>query len=1076
MNKIILTLICAILGLFTVAAQEFPISTVGTLYTACSGSFTDDGGLAGDYLPGTTTQATICSPFLTDQASVSFNLFDLAPGSVLIAYDGPDVSAPVLGAFTANNPPALVTSSVGVRCLTFVFRSSTLVSQGFEATIACIDSCQTLSSFVDTVPARDPDDLLRICQGDTVQFTGMPSVGDPTGLTYEYVLSDGSVVSGQNASETFPNEGIYSVDFVIRDPSGCRDRTLEDVKILVSTTPDFTGTQASDSTVCFGDTVTLTGMAESVQFLADVAPAITGQTFLPDGANDPEYITCIEVSGFPANQVITNGSDLISMFMNIEHSYMGDLDITLTAPDGSSIQILTFPNGGGGTFLGDALDDGSLNPGVGFVYTITESGMATGTMAAGAAGVATLPEGDYLPEDPFSNFIGTPLNGQWCLSIQDFLAIDNGYIFEWGLNFDPAIVPTAGSFEPMEVTEMWQANPDIVSTNGSDIVVMPSVVGQNCYNFEFNDDFGCTYVETVCVEMAPEITSAEPTPFNFCEGSPAIDVDLTTRTLEILNGLSSLNYRISYHLTEADAEVGLNPITSPTVFNVSSSTIVYARVFEPTVGCVKIEELRINFTQNTANPVANVEICDDLSQDGTEVVDLTAQIAQALGGQSDTEVAINIYLNAIDAAACVNAVGNTTNFQINTGTITLFYNAKSLIDPTCFSTNQFDITLNTLPNIGTAADLTVCDEAPLTRSEFFDLELQNTAVYNGLSTMDYSIAYFEDRQDAIDDVDDITNINNYEAANGQVITARLTDNATGCFNISQFTITVLNTPAAGTAPDIVECDDAPSDGVLDIDLTVQDSFILDGLSDADFTVQYFPSPADADLGSNELFSPYTAMDGDVITALLTDNNTMCSSTSQFAIEILSTPTVGTAPDLVDCDVFPLDGMLEFDLSLQDSSILNGQSASDFTVAYFLSEADADNDVNQLPTLYTATDGDVIIARVMDNQTGCINTSQFTITVESCDLILPQGISPNGDGTNEFLDIVNIQQFNNFELKVFNRYGSLVYETQAASYLPFAGVSNTGSSDNLLPVGTYFYTIKFNSPIQEDIAKWLYVNY
>jgi subtilisin-like proprotein convertase family protein len=47
--------------------------------------------------------------------------------------------------------------------------------------------------------------------------------------------------------------------------------------------------------------------------------------------------------------------DIQNIFMNFEHSYMGDITITFICPNGGS--ILVHQQGGGGTFLGEPVDD-----------------------------------------------------------------------------------------------------------------------------------------------------------------------------------------------------------------------------------------------------------------------------------------------------------------------------------------------------------------------------------------------------------------------------------------------------------------------------------------------------------------------------------------------------------------------------------------------------------------------------------------------------------------------------------------------------------------------------------------------
>ena len=49
-------------------------------------------------------------------------------------------------------------------------------------------------------------------------------------------------------------------------------------------------------------------------------------TFLPDGSGDV-YTTSIELECFGNGQTLTDVDDIISIDINMEHSYIGDLDI-----------------------------------------------------------------------------------------------------------------------------------------------------------------------------------------------------------------------------------------------------------------------------------------------------------------------------------------------------------------------------------------------------------------------------------------------------------------------------------------------------------------------------------------------------------------------------------------------------------------------------------------------------------------------------------------------------------------------------------------------------------------------------
>jgi len=92
------------------------------------------------------------------------------------------------------------------------------------------------------------------------------------------------------------------------------------------------------------------------------------------------------------------------------------------------------------------------------------------------------------------------------------------------------------------------------------------------------------------------------------------------------------------------------------------------------------------------------------------------------------------------------------------------------------------------------------------------------------------------------------------------------------------------------------------------------------------------------------------------------------------------------------------------------------------------------------------------------------------------------VTPNGDGDHDVLIINNIENFPANELKVFNRWGVLVYEALGYGRNGefFRGESNgraTISKDRLLPVGTYFYvlTYKVSTGETKKRSDYLYIN-
>lgn len=93
-----------------------------------------------------------------------------------------------------------------------------------------------------------------------------------------------------------------------------------------------------------------------------------------------------------------------------------------------------------------------------------------------------------------------------------------------------------------------------------------------------------------------------------------------------------------------------------------------------------------------------------------------------------------------------------------------------------------------------------------------------------------------------------------------------------------------------------------------------------------------------------------------------------------------------------------------------------------------------------------------------------------------------GITPNGDGLNDHFHIEGIDNYPVNALKIFNRWGVLVYEISEygqANNL-FRGVSEGRASiatDRELPSGTYFYILTFpaENPGQKSYSGYLYIN-
>lgn len=84
-----------------------------------------------------------------------------------------------------------------------------------------------------------------------------------------------------------------------------------------------------------------------------------------------------------------------------------------------------------------------------------------------------------------------------------------------------------------------------------------------------------------------------------------------------------------------------------------------------------------------------------------------------------------------------------------------------------------------------------------------------------------------------------------------------------------------------------------------------------------------------------------------------------------------------------------------------------------------------------------------------------DTATVYIEVMCSELIIYTGFSPNGDNTNDTWTILGIERFPDNTVKVYNRWGNLVYQEQG--YINSNGWDGTWNGE-ALPDGTYFYII------------------
>ena len=656
--------------------------------------------------------------------SVKFVNFNLANGTLLTIKDAVTREVLVANATGTSLNGQTITSHHGK--LRFIWTAGAIRGQGFKAKVWCGSPCQqfTTNITVDIEPTSTETGLYYdVCQNAPVTFTAnnvflnnnQEYNQSDDNLTYNWLIFSQNDTSrfndaGRTFSHSFTESGGYYVLCDAIDSRGCANHEVNSVRVRVSIAPTWENVHFSPDTICSGTEVTFTGSPHVEPWRDETPNVVGGATFLPDG-NGQCYNTSVNFDSFDEGAIINSASDIDRIYINIEHSFLGDLAIMLECPNGQQCLLKAFNRGnsyqdgpivsnlnwqntggtynigsqrGGGAHLGLAHDNGSCNddPGYGFPYYFYPDGDEPfGEYSNYRPTIVSVNRGDYAdsllcpeqvyynclaygeehrygPYENMTSLIGCPLNGEWRLYVCDMWAIDNGWIFEWGIYFNEEVFPAdLWEFENTYSEDgffwewgtdrphyPWMTYESTGPTNNGNIpsgsemystVVTkagtqrdndenPSLTivdrPQNTdpdnpalipYTFSVTDNFGCTYDTTVtvyvlpagdpscCITPVPEISVSDTMP---CTNS----VTLTASDFDLLGNTGEWTYRGPGTATFGDIN---QPQTEVSVNVYGDYTFTWHEYYLGNLGCSGEASINVNFAQQMDATLSSVDNC-----------------------------------------------------------------------------------------------------------------------------------------------------------------------------------------------------------------------------------------------------------------------------------------------------------------------------------------------------------------------------------------------------------------------------------------------------------------------------------
>lgn len=307
-----------------------------------------------------------------------------------------------------------------------------------------------------------------------------------------------------------------------------------------------------------------------------------------------------------------------------------------------------------------------------------------------------------------------------------------------------------------------------------------------------------------------------------------------------------------------------------------------------------------------------------------------------------------------------------------------------------------------------------------------DLTSVEAEMFKDANKESYSTSYYTSKEDAKLLKNEIADKENYSLGKNilnQSVYIRIENLITGCFEVFEVKIEAKQGEFPGQFENILVCSE----------------YIFPELEE---NQHYFSESSG--LGYEYLAGDALITPGEhTIYVLQINSDDGCYEETSYVVKITEKVVADVFPDLeLDCEVHILQPLSKYNKYFTKA----GGEGEELVVGSFI------------------TDSQMIYVYALSEDGVCFDESSYMVSYEECPI--QKGISPNGDGINDSFDLSN---HNVTSLKVYNRYGSEVYNSKGNYTNQWVGQNKEG---NMLADGTYYYVAVSHGQIRTG---WVQIN-